>query len=68
MDPESQTFRHVEESLLLIGDWYHRTAGEVQGSYVNHDSWGREVSFIEERFDFPQKAHMRHSLFPIPFW
>ncbi|TVY91410.1 Laccase [Lachnellula willkommii] len=33
---------YKEESLLLVGDWYHRTAEEVQAGYVNHDSWGRE--------------------------
>lgn len=32
-----------DEVLLMIGDWYHRTAGEVQASYVTHESWGREV-------------------------
>lgn len=31
------------ESLLMIGDLYHRPAQEVQAGYVNHDSWGREV-------------------------
>jgi FtsP/CotA-like multicopper oxidase with cupredoxin domain len=32
-----------DEVLLMIGDWYHREAEEVQASYVTHDSWGREV-------------------------
>ena len=32
-----------DELLLMIGDWYHRVAEEVQESYVTHDSWGREV-------------------------
>ncbi|KIN08639.1 multicopper oxidase [Oidiodendron maius Zn] len=31
-----------DEALLMIGDWYHRTAEEVQASYVTHESWGRE--------------------------
>lgn len=32
-----------EDLLLMVGDWYHRAAEEVQASYVTHDSWGREV-------------------------
>lgn len=40
---EIDTHQYKEESLLMLGDWYHRSAEEVQQSYVNHDSWGREV-------------------------
>ncbi|TVY39252.1 Laccase [Lachnellula subtilissima] len=39
---KTKTLEYIEESLLLVGDWYHRSAEIVQASYVNHDSWGRE--------------------------
>ncbi|KAF4638056.1 hypothetical protein G7Y89_g1 [Cudoniella acicularis] len=35
-------YQYEEEGLLLIGDWYHRPATEVEQSYANHESWGRE--------------------------
>ncbi|TVY83467.1 Laccase-1 [Lachnellula suecica] len=38
----SEALQYEGESLLLIGDWYHRPAAEVEASYVTHDSWGRE--------------------------
>ncbi|QIW99401.1 hypothetical protein AMS68_004919 [Peltaster fructicola] len=31
-----------DEHLLMIGDWYHRTAEEVLAWYVNADSFGME--------------------------
>jgi FtsP/CotA-like multicopper oxidase with cupredoxin domain len=44
----SEAFKHYydDEFLIMVGDWYHRDATEVQASYVNHDSWGREVCLL----------------------
>ncbi len=41
---ELYSYRYSQEKLLLIGDWYHREANVVQGTYVNPDSYGLEVS------------------------
>lgn len=42
-DPELLDPSYDDELLLMVGDWYHRVAEDVQASYVTHDSWGREV-------------------------
>lgn len=33
---------YEDDSLLLIGDWYHRSATEVQESYDTWANWGLE--------------------------
>ena len=33
-----------DDVLLLIGDWYHRTAKEVQATYDTWTNWGMEPS------------------------
>lgn len=40
---EDEKYGYDEEQLLLIGDWYHRTAEQVQASYLTFRSSGHEV-------------------------
>ena len=44
---EADRFGYDQEQLLLIGDWYHRTAEEVQASYLTFRSSGHEVRGFE---------------------
>jgi hypothetical protein len=41
---DSNVYGYNEEQLLLIGDWYHYTAEEVQASYLTFRSSGHEVN------------------------
>lgn len=36
-------YRYEDEKLLMIGDWYHRSAGEVLEWYRDPDHYGYEV-------------------------
>jgi hypothetical protein len=38
-----KVYEYGEEQLLLIGDWYHYSAEEVQASYLTFMSSGHEV-------------------------
>jgi hypothetical protein len=40
---EGDVFNYDEEQLLLIGDWFHRPAVEVQASYLTSNSSADEV-------------------------
>lgn len=40
---ESEIYDYEDEQLLLIGDWYHRSAVDVQASYLTFRSSGNEV-------------------------
>jgi FtsP/CotA-like multicopper oxidase with cupredoxin domain len=40
---EAEEYGYDEEQLLLVGDWYHYTAEEVQASYLTFRSSGHEV-------------------------
>jgi hypothetical protein len=40
---QTEKYGYSQEQLLLVGDWYHRTAEEVQASYLTHISSGHEV-------------------------
>jgi len=57
-----------DEILLLIGDWYHRSAEEVQASYVTHDSWGREVWFFFKHLLQSRLSNHSTSRCPILSW
>ncbi|PMD41239.1 multicopper oxidase [Hyaloscypha variabilis F] len=39
---EAEEYGYDEEQLLLVGDWYHYTAEEVQASYLTFRSSGHE--------------------------
>jgi FtsP/CotA-like multicopper oxidase with cupredoxin domain len=41
---ESELYDYEEEQLLLVSDWYHYTAEEVQASYLTFRSSGHEVN------------------------
>jgi hypothetical protein len=38
-------YTYDRELLLLIGDWYHRPAGDVLEWYMDPGNFGNEVSF-----------------------
>jgi FtsP/CotA-like multicopper oxidase with cupredoxin domain len=40
---EFEKYEYEDEKLLLIGDWYHRSAMDVQASYLTSRSSGHEV-------------------------
>ena len=40
---DSHHYGYQKELLLLIGDWYHRTAGEVLAWYMLPGNFGNEV-------------------------
>jgi FtsP/CotA-like multicopper oxidase with cupredoxin domain len=40
---DSFVYRYEKEVLLLVGDWYHRSAGEVTAWYLRAGSNGNEV-------------------------
>lgn len=40
---EWEKYDYEDEQLLLIGDWYHRSAVDVQTSYLTFRSSGNEV-------------------------
>jgi hypothetical protein len=40
---ESQKYGYDDDQLLLVGDWYHRSAVDVQASYLTFRSSGHEV-------------------------
>lgn len=42
--PDSVKYNYEKETVLMIGDWYHRTAGEVAAWYLWWGSRGSEVS------------------------
>ncbi|KAF8854167.1 hypothetical protein BDZ45DRAFT_716300 [Acephala macrosclerotiorum] len=42
IDVESEIYNYDHEQLLLIGDWYHRSAVDVQASYLTFMSSGHE--------------------------
>lgn len=41
---DSHRHNYDKELLLLVGDWYHRSAGEVMAWYMRAGSFGYEVS------------------------
>lgn len=43
--PDSRCYGYEKELLFLIGDWYHRPAGEVLAWYMLPGSFGNEVRF-----------------------
>jgi hypothetical protein len=49
---QAEKYGYGQEQLLLIGDWYHRTAEEVQASYLTFRSSGYEVSHPQESLWF----------------
>ena len=44
---ESESYAYDDEQLLLVGDWYHRSAVDVQASYLSFRSSGNEVSHLQ---------------------
>lgn len=40
---ELESYSYDQEQLLLVGDWYHLSAAEVQGTYLTYLSQGNEV-------------------------
>lgn len=42
--PDSVKYRYDKEIVLMIGDWYHRTAKDVANWYLWWGSRGYEVS------------------------
>ena len=40
---EWEKYDYEDEQLLLVGDWYHRSAVDVQASYLTFRSSGNEV-------------------------
>jgi FtsP/CotA-like multicopper oxidase with cupredoxin domain len=40
---QAERYGYCQEQLLLVGDWYHRTAEEVQASYLTYMSSDHEV-------------------------
>jgi FtsP/CotA-like multicopper oxidase with cupredoxin domain len=45
LEPESKQYSYGAEVLLLVGDWYHRSAEEVLAWYLNSRSLGNEVEW-----------------------
>jgi FtsP/CotA-like multicopper oxidase with cupredoxin domain len=45
VDREKAIESNEKEVLLLIGDWYHRSADEVLSWYMSTRGFGNEVSF-----------------------
>jgi len=45
LEPESKQYNYGAEVLLLVGDWYHRSAEEVLAWYLNSRSLGNEVEW-----------------------
>lgn len=43
---DSAKHHYDKELLLLVGDWYHRTAVEVLAWYMRAGSFGNEVSDV----------------------
>jgi FtsP/CotA-like multicopper oxidase with cupredoxin domain len=43
LENEMQTYGYEKEVLLLVGDWYHRSAEEVLGWYTSIRGFGNEV-------------------------
>ncbi|KAH8802618.1 laccase iv [Xylogone sp. PMI_703] len=39
---KSSKHQYEDDTLLMVGDWYHSPATKVLEGYDNHDSWGRE--------------------------
>ena len=44
LQAESEQYNYGDEVLLLIGDWYHRSATEILAWYLSSRSFGNEVS------------------------
>jgi hypothetical protein len=40
---QADRYSYNQEQLLVVGNWYHRTAEEVQASYLTYMSSGHEV-------------------------
>jgi FtsP/CotA-like multicopper oxidase with cupredoxin domain len=43
---ESEKYGYDKEQLLLIGDWYHRSAEEVLANYLTFRSSENEVLYL----------------------
>ena len=43
---EAEKYDYEDEQLLLVGDWYHRSAVDVQTSYPTLMSSGNEVCLL----------------------
>jgi hypothetical protein len=43
---EAEKYHYEDEQLLMVGDWYHRPAADVQASYLTFRSSGNEVRDI----------------------
>jgi FtsP/CotA-like multicopper oxidase with cupredoxin domain len=44
IENEMEMYGYTKEVLLLIGDWYHRSAGEILDWYMSSRGFGNEVS------------------------
>jgi hypothetical protein len=62
---ESEKYEYDDEQLLLVGDWYHRSAVDVQASYLTFRSSGNEVTYLQNICS--EHADCNFSLFRIPF-
>ena len=47
-DRDRYPYPYEKELLLLIGDWYHRSAEEVLAGYMRPGSFGNEVCIASE--------------------
>ncbi len=43
---DRKEFSYENEVLVMIGDWYHRSAGEVLTWYTSARGFGNEVSLV----------------------
>ena len=44
--PEAVTNSYDEDLALMVGDWYHRSAKEIQNYYTDWTNFGNEASHI----------------------
>jgi len=63
---EAEKYDYEDEQLLLVGDWYHRSAVDVQASYLTFMSSGNEVCLLRGTIA-AINADSIFSLFPIRF-
>jgi FtsP/CotA-like multicopper oxidase with cupredoxin domain len=63
IDDEKKTYDYEHDVLVMVGDWYHRNAGEVLAWYTSTRGFGNEVRELEPICNLANKF----SLFPIHY-